>query len=51
MQDFSPLQPQKDVTLTTVSGNENVNEKLIRLLKIDSLMTPTKIVNSPTSGM
>lgn len=49
MQDFSPLQPQKNVILTTVSDNENVNEKLIELLQINSCLPI--IEHSPTPGM
>lgn len=31
-QEFSPVQPLKDVSLTTVNGNENINKRLNELL-------------------
>ncbi|XP_015365660.1 PREDICTED: uncharacterized protein LOC107162970 [Diuraphis noxia] len=33
--EFSPVQPLKDVSLTTVNGNENVNKRLNELLNND----------------
>ncbi|XP_060870995.1 uncharacterized protein LOC132945306 isoform X4 [Metopolophium dirhodum] len=43
--EFSPVQPLKDVSLTTVSSNENVNKRLNELLNNDDGMSTTDVKN------
>ncbi|XP_022162071.1 uncharacterized protein LOC111027893 isoform X3 [Myzus persicae] len=43
--EFSPVQPLKEVSLTTVNGNENVNKRLNELLNNDNSTSTIELKN------